>query len=110
MFCAEAGDDAKTDEHDHPGVAFVLVDAFVAEEADNQGAEADDEDGDAGGEVAVADVVEDVSAGDGVYHCPAELVEEVDEGEEFGGPPAWGRLVISLFLRVKHLVMERRTE
>ena len=87
MLGAKAGDDAEANEHDDPRIAFVLVHQVVTEGPDNECRQPEDQDGDGFGEVAVANIVQDIRAGNGIDHGPSNADDNVEDCHEFGGPP-----------------------
>lgn len=87
MLSAKAGDDAEANQHDDPRVAFVLMDYVVAEGTDNQRHQPEDQHGHGFGEMPVADIIQDIRAGDGIDHGPPNADDNVEDGHEFRGPP-----------------------
>jgi len=83
---AAVGEDAEDDEEDdearHPGDHLVVVDCFVAEAGDDEGARGDDDDAGPAGDVRV-DGVDELGADDDVDGAPAETGEAVEEGDDF---------------------------
>ena len=90
MLRSKARDYTHTDQHNEPTVPLVLVDPFVPEEADDKSDKSNDQDGNAGWQLAVSDIVEDIGAGNRVDHGPPYLVEEVDESNQLRWPEAKG--------------------
>ena len=87
MLGAKARDDAEANQHDYPRVAFVLVHYFVAESTDNERHQPENQDCHGFWEMPVANVIQDIRAGNGIDHGPSNADGNVEDCHEFRGPP-----------------------
>ncbi|RDW68139.1 hypothetical protein BP6252_09535 [Coleophoma cylindrospora] len=87
VLCAKAGNDAEANQHDHPRVPLPLMNLFIPEHANNDGDQADNQDGHAHGQLCIADIVQNLGPGNRVHHGPPDLVRKVEKGNDLSGIP-----------------------